>query len=204
MPKGAIIVGSGTSGEGFVPPRGTDIIAVNGAVEWLQRADYFFTLDPTPVNIKRLQNYCESVQCYTSIPAVHVTHDPLLKNNVTLLKSVTISHGYLYDDGSPEYWLKRWGSVKGLSEDKNSIHTGNSAYGALGLAYHLGYERVLLIGIDANNEPRVEGGIPNNLSHLPLLFKSALPQIDFKSCGKMAGVPKITLTEGLNWINDDR
>ena len=50
-----IIVADGPSAKGFVPPDGIDIIAVNGAIEWLQRADYWFTLDPSPVNYDRMR-----------------------------------------------------------------------------------------------------------------------------------------------------
>jgi len=38
---------------------------------------------------------------------------------------------------------------KGLSRDKTKVHTGkNSGYAALNLAYHLGAERIILIGYD--------------------------------------------------------
>ncbi|MDC9148713.1 hypothetical protein PSK87_28820 [Escherichia coli] len=30
------------------------IIAVNGAIDWLNRASYFFTLDPSPDNMRRV------------------------------------------------------------------------------------------------------------------------------------------------------
>ena len=49
-----IIVGSGPSAANFVAPRGVPIIAVNGAIDWLNRASYFFTLDPSPDNMRRV------------------------------------------------------------------------------------------------------------------------------------------------------
>lgn len=36
-----------------------------------------------------------------------------------------------------------------------------------------------------------------NLSHLPLLFQSARERIDVVSCGKMGGIPQMTLKEWL-------
>lgn len=39
-----IIVGSGPSAANFVAPRGVPIIAVNGAIDWLNRASYFSPL----------------------------------------------------------------------------------------------------------------------------------------------------------------
>lgn len=49
-----IIVGSGPSAANFVAPRGVPIIAVNGAIDWLNRASYFFTLDPSADNMRRV------------------------------------------------------------------------------------------------------------------------------------------------------
>lgn len=37
----AIIVGSGPSALNFVAPRGVPIIAINGAIDWINRASYF-------------------------------------------------------------------------------------------------------------------------------------------------------------------
>ncbi|EPK3323113.1 hypothetical protein JAG44_000769 [Citrobacter koseri] len=96
---------------------------------------------------------------------------------------------------SPEWWLWRWSSVCGLSEKKTQIHSGNSAWGALGLAHHLGFTDVALVGVDATSERRIGGGLPNNLSHLPLLFASALPQINVVSCGALSGIPQMRFEE---------
>lgn len=93
------------------------------------------------------------------------------------------------------FW--RWRCVGGLSVTPSVIHSGNSAYGALGLAYHLGYTDVALIGVDGTQDERIEGGNPNNLSHLPLLFESALPQINVVSCGALTGIPQMALDD---WI----
>ena len=41
-----IIVADGPSAAGFVPPDGVPIMAVKGAILWLPRADYWFSLDP--------------------------------------------------------------------------------------------------------------------------------------------------------------
>jgi len=56
-------------------------------------------------------------------------------------------------DESPEQWgincLKADTTADGLSRDPEKIHTGrNSGYAAVGLAYHLGAERILLLGFD--------------------------------------------------------
>lgn len=188
-----IVVGSGPSARGFAPPDGVTIIAVNGAIEWLPRADYFFTLDPGADNLRRLHNpvpdihYCAAVPEGTVLPA-HVKR--LVR--VSDRGREPVSHG------SPEWWLWRWSAVTGLSERPGYIHSGNSAYGALGLAYHLRFTEVALVGVDGTDDPRVEGGMPRNLSHLPLLFASALHQINVVSCGELTGIPQQPLEDWLN------
>lgn len=166
-----IIVGSGPSAANFVAPRGVPIIAVNGAIDWLNRASYFFTLDPSPDNMRRVGRGRRRVAERGMEP----------KNT-----------------NSPEWWAWRWSVHFGLCEDENEIASGNSAYGALNLAFHIGLKHVALVGVDATQEPRVHsGGTPKNLSHLPLLFQSAREQIDVVSCGKMGGIPQMTLKEWL-------
>lgn len=46
----AVIVASGPSAAGFVPPDDVTVIAVNGAISWLERADYWFSLDASAAN----------------------------------------------------------------------------------------------------------------------------------------------------------
>lgn len=182
----AIIVASGPSARNFTPPPGITIIAVNGAIEWLPRADHFFTLDPSADNIARLRNRRDGVTYHAAglkspIAGVITYHRLAQRGQEPQAK------------GSPEWWLWRWSAVCGLSEDKTVIHSGNSAYGALGLAYHLGFKEVALIGVDATHQPRIEGGMSNNFSHLPLLFASARPQIAVVSCGQLTGIPQLSL-----------
>lgn len=192
----AVIVGSGPSAAGFEPPAGVTVIAVNGAIQWLSRVDHWFTLDPSPANYDRMSNPRPGVQYWAAVPK-----GTALPSHVMPFERISESSPDLEPDrGTPEWWLWRWGCKLGLALDINKIHTGNSAYGALGLAYHLDAEKVALVGIDATDQPRIEGGRPNNLSHLPLLFKSALDQIDVVSCGHMAGIPQMSIEEGMKWL----
>lgn len=186
----AVIVGDGPTALGFTPPDDVTIIAVNGAVEWLSRADYFFTLDPSPTNLSRMLNRRKGVKyCAAGLDG------PM--RGVKRYERISLRADEPTDIESPEWWLWRWSAVCGLSEKKTQIHSGNSAYGALGLAYHLGFSDVALVGVDATSERRIGGGLPNNLSHLPLLFASALPQINVVSCGAMEGVPQMLFDEWL-------
>lgn len=164
------------------------VIAVNGAIEWLSRADYFFTLDLSAANLKRLQNRRKGViYCAAGMSAP--------QRGIKRYERVSKRGAEPVNNGGPEWWLWRWSAVPGLAEEKSKIHTGNSAYGALGLAYHLGFKDVALVGVDATTEERICGGRPNNLSHLPLLFSSALPQVNVVSCGLMAGIPQMSFGE---------
>lgn len=102
------------------------------------------------------------------------------------------------DRRSPEWHMWREYAVCGLSTDPKTIHTGNSSWGALGLAYHLGFEHVALVGVDGTDEPRIEGGHCRSLLHLPMLFASALPQIRVTSCGALTGIPQMQFND---WID---
>jgi len=90
--------------------------------------------------------------------------------------------------------------VAGINQTPGHINTGNSAWGALGLAWHLGLRDVAFIGVDANDGPRCEGGNSDNLSHLPMLFASATHTFDkLACCGEMRapGVPMMAIEEWL-------
>lgn len=186
----AIIVASGPSARHFVPPPDVTIIAVNGAVEWLPRVDYFFTLDFSAVNTARLIKRRRGV-------SYHCAGLNRAISGIVSYRRVAHRGKEPEPKNTPEWWLWRWSAVCGLSENKAEIHTGNSAWGALGLAYHLGFQEVALVGVDATNTPRLEGGMTNNLSHLPLLFSSALTQINVVSCGELTGIPRMSVEEWL-------
>lgn len=192
--KRAVIVGSGPSAQGFVPPAGVDIIAVNGAIDWLARADYWFTLDPSPANIKRLANKRSGVEYHAAFPE----NSPVC--NVIRYERYSEQGPEPALRDSPEWWFWRWGAVAGLPTEHTRINTGNSAWGALQLAYKLGYTDAALVGVDATQEPRIGGGRPNNLSHLPLLFNSVsrVPGFSVTNCGHMESLlPKMSIQQWL-------
>ncbi|HDR2588141.1 TPA: norphogenetic protein [Enterobacter ludwigii] len=186
----AVIVASGPSARGFVPPDDVTVIAVNGAIEWLSRADYFFTLDPSPENYRRLKERRRGVTYCAAGPVGRIP-------GVRCFERIARRGQEPRERYTPAWWLWRWSAVAGLSENRRQIHTGNSAYGALGLAYHLGFTDVALQGVDGTEEARIEGGQPGNLSHLPLLFESALHQIRVVSCGKLTGIPQMHFKDWL-------
>lgn len=192
MTRKAIIVASGPSARGFKAPPNVPIIAVNGAIEWLDRADYWFSLDLSEKNLGHIKNKRPGVQYFAAVGA---------KDSVPagVIKLLRIAHRgeEPFPKETPEWWLWRWSAVKGLNTIPGQIHTGNSAWGALGLSLHLGFDDVLLVGVDGTQEERIEGGKCNNLSHLPLLFQSATTQIKLSTISKMEGLQTKELNEWL-------
>lgn len=188
-----IIVGDGPSAQGFVPPAGVTVFAVKRTITWLTRADYWFTLDPNADAMRLMLNRKPGVKYVCACD--DVTRIPA---GVTKMRRKVSREQEPAEHGCPHWWAWRWGSVFGLSETPGTINTGNSAYGALGLAYLLGYRSALLVGVDGTTDARKsDGKTPNNLSHLPLLFQSALGQVDVRTVGAMAGIKSTTLADWL-------
>lgn len=183
----AIIVGSGPSARGFSPPDNAIVYGVNGTSTWLPRLDVWFTLDEQALKFAR-------------VPRKGTTYIAALPKEYHLPRHV-IRMERVSAPRTADVGLGRWGCVKGMSKELGRIHTGNSVWGALQLAVHDGATRVLLVGVDADTAPKLEGGRSNDLSHLPELFESALPDVDLASAGRMqwAG-PQLTIEEGLKWL----
>lgn len=193
----AIIVADGPSARGFTPPHEIPIFAVNGAIEWLPRANYFFTLDPSQANLCRIQDPKMGTHYYLAVDEADMH---LYSGYGAHLLKRDEHRGEEPIYGTPLWWLWRWRAVPGLSEDPDVISSGNSAYGAIGLAYHMGYTDLLLVRVDGSPEPRVSGGVPNNLSHLPILIKSATEKINIQSLSGIGGTRKTTVEEWLNEV----
>jgi len=190
-----IIVGDGPSAAGFVPPDGVPVIAVKRAITWLPRADYWFSLDPNPASFDLMRKQRAGVTYYcacddaTALPA-----------GVQRLRRIVWHGAEPLPRYTPAWWFWRWGCVAGLCEDPGAVHTGNSGWGALGLAYHLGFRHVLLVGIDGTQTARVsDGKQPNDMSHLPMLFESARCQVDIRTVSALGAIQRTTVEQ---WLGD--
>lgn len=174
-----IIVASGPSAAGFLPPPKIPVIAVNGVIQWIARADYWFTLDGTAKNRRRARNPRRGTKYLAALPERYP-----MPSHVLRMDRVSA------------------GPTPGLSVVPGVIHSGNSAFGALGLAYHLGASKVILIGVDGTDKRRVEGGRSGDLSHLPALFESAIGQIEMVNCGALDAplIPKMSIKDALEWV----
>jgi len=206
------IIGSGPSArlaDFNAIPKEDIIFGVNGTAGWAPRLDWWFTLDRDPKNLRRMEcRKLKGVRCYAALP----DEIPLPKNVIRLTR---VAQNPKYNKNiarrrqfrnTPEWWLSRWSAVKTLSEIPGKINTGNSLWGALQIAYQANFKKIILIGLDADDLPRVEGGKPNSLLHLPILFESAVAQL--KASGvqvfnanpksKVTCFPRVTFKEALS------
>lgn len=183
----AIIVGSGPSAKGFVPPKSVEIYGVNATITWLPKIDVWFTLDDAAVRFAKTPR--KGTRYFAALPTRYRL-PPHVKRLVRLSGPRTSDVG-----------LGRWGAIKGICTFPEAINTGNSVWGALQLAYQRGVREALLVGVDATRDQKVEGGIPNDLSHLPDLFDSALDSMEIKCAGRMSWSGETTTTQrGIEWI----
>lgn len=190
-----VVVASGPSARGFRPPAGATVIAVNGAIDWIERADYWFTLDPSAMNMRRMAKPRADVLYFAAVPEGFEL--PWHVNQLLRVAGRGSEPAY----GTPQWWMWRWSAMPGISPHIGRIHSGNSAWGALQLAVHLGAERIALVGVDANQKERLGGGRPNNLSHLPLLFDSINGEAEVVNCGAMVcRLPHKSIRDGMKWL----
>ena len=191
-----IVAASGPSILALTPEQvtgsGATVIAVNGAIDWLKRADYWFTLDPSQVNTVRARHRVPGCRYVMALSSLHRCPD-----GVTRLRRL---------EG------KQFGKARapgGLADEPDAINTGNSGFGALNLAYHMRPRKALLLGVDAKQERRVDGGMPRKLDHLPGLFATAVPQLEAAGVEVVNGspfsavecFPRMAPEDGLAWLS---
>lgn len=192
-----IICGSGPSLYQYNPKdlykTGATIIAINGAIEYIKKPDYWFTLDHSPENMNILKKRNKFTKYFMALPDRY----PAVKNLHTRFQR--IEKGKMF---------KSVAAPGGFSDNWAEIHTGNSAFGGMNLAYHMNPKKILLLGVDATQERRVDGGFSRDLSHLPLLFRSCVPQLNLKnirvkSGGNLSVFKQVSPEEALEWISTE-
>jgi len=188
-----LIVASGPSAEQLdlelvrdARKAGVYVLAVNGAWSWCWKIDGWFTLDPDLKVIQYIRLEKTTVKRYVAVPYDYGQPDA----EINYHRDKCFFPGIIYlqrlaGDG-------RKGSLDGLSTDPHCIHTGNSAYGALGVARHMNPTRIGLIGVDADKRigyAHREGRPKGYLYHLPALFKSAVQQLEDEGITVQNGSP---------------
>lgn len=198
-----LIIADGPSLRGAdlqIPP-GVHVIAVNGAVEWAPVVQTFFSLDPSQRIRGYVRNKRAGVRYYLAVPddygmasAYDPAHRAPREQGVMFLRRIT--------------GCGVRGAAEGLSDDPGAIHTGNSAYGALGLAYHWRPRKIALLGVDGTDAGyATRAGSPAwSLSHIPALFESALPQlrgiqvINGSPQSTVECFPRVPPMEAVEWL----
>lgn len=139
--KKVIIVGGGESLRGFDFNRLKNfdgaIIAVNHSIEHMDRADFWITVDPMFQGKPQspMLNRKKGCKYYCAYPDLEKT-----PNDAPFYQEVKGVH-YL-ERIVPE------NGVYSLQTDKGKITTGDSCFGALGLAFHMNPKLIVMLGVD--------------------------------------------------------
>jgi len=187
-----VVLASGPSAAGITSHPGVPVIAVNGAITGLAwTPDYWFTLDPSPVNQERFQHPREGCKYFV---AVDRDVGPEAANP-NMRADFTGCH------------LLQRRFARGASTHPSVIHVGNSGRGAIQLAMLMGATRIAVLGVDATEDPYWYGeGRSGNLKHLPTQCEEMVtPGVDirFATTGqsRIRGFPLLAPAELLAWIN---
>lgn len=202
-----LIVASGPSAAGLDPDlvtkaakAGVYVLAVKGAIRWLQVCHGWVTVDPNRRCREMITDLREGVQYFAAVP------DDYGSNRAKLL-----SHRVERQEGVT-YLRRSFG--EGLSEDPGSVTTGNSAFAALGIAYHMRPSRVAMVGVDGTpfGYAHLEGNPRGRFDHLPSLFATAYRQltrggirvVNGSPSSQVACFPRTTPNEAVKWISSRR
>lgn len=208
-PRRTVIVGSGPSlrGVDLHIPEGIHVIAVNQAIRHIPRTDAWFTMDPDESNQLILANPRPGVRYFAAVWESYVRRELRMMKHITFLRRI---------DGPPESPAH---ALPGLSEDRGAIHAGGSMWGALQLEYHSvrssqqepdAGHKLALLGLDGHGGYAWSNGHPGDLSHLPMLFRSAVGQIKRAGIRVVNGSPDSTVTcwarvtpqEAIGWVSE--
>lgn len=190
-----LVIASGPSGAGPWPEHpGVTVIAVNGAIDGFQwDPEYWFTLDPSPVNFERLSNQRAGTKYFVGVDGDYGPDAHLMK--------------YRQDfTGCHLLWVKREEIV---SNDTRKITVGNSGRAAIHLAMHMGAKRIGVLGVDGTDEahwhnPQGRSGSLKALGkNLDVLRRDGVEFL-FGTTGTntVVGHPKAAPQKVLDWLRE--
>ena len=181
------------------------IIAVNGAVRAPFPIHAFFTLDPDRIVRPLMRDKPGGVRnWYAAVPSDYGSPAARMLDHREPPEAGMIWLRRISGGAYPGGW------VPGLSEDPECIHTGNSAWGALQLAVHMGAKRILLLGVDGTHSGYAFGpGAPRDLLLMRWIFGTAVMQLHKMGILVKTGNPRsrvdaferVEANEGLKWIS---
>lgn len=174
------------------------MIAVKGAIRYLPRADSWITCDVNRRCIPFMLDRRPGVHYYAAVPREFGTRMSRIEAHKVVLPGIT--------------YLRR-GHGHGLPTDTSLIHTGNSSWAALQLAWHMGAKQIALLGVDGTPFGyAMDPGSPRgSLNQLPILFASAAPTLEAAGVQVVTGsersnvfsFPRTTPDEALFWISGE-
>lgn len=170
----------------FQVPQEIHIIGVNHASIWLPRVDTYVTAVPNVRQRLLMRNRRPGVRYCAVVPP---------------------AYGSAFAD--PELQGPRERNVTFFGQSDRYVRGEhcfghNSAAAALNIASeHMKAQRIAIVGIDGNNEPRVSGGKPNDLENMPAFFSLYQGDADVVN-----GTPRSTVTafpvmqplEAISWL----
>lgn len=172
-----LIVAAGPSAEkiplrfyGECASAGVRIIGLSNVLDWLPVCHDWITVDPAGIRTRvALRDMVPGVRYWCAVP----------ENLGSFLSDRRIHRRHPQEGVRYLKRLNRPGHP--LAEDPGCIETGNSAYGALGMAHHYRAKIVGIVGLDGTRArlafcgPTVKP--TGQLTHLPALFSGAMPQL---------------------------
>ncbi len=202
-----LIVGTGPSiehvGQTHVENVDAYVILVNRALKHFDPPrGAWFTLDPSNQNREMLAEnegrrrpglaYYMAVPTDYGLPnAAIVAHRDPPEAGVTFLHRLT--------------GLGLYKHLPGLSNSLSGVHSGNSAYGALGIAYLMRPKKVALIGVDGYGGYAFDEGLPGKdvLVGLNSMFKTTVRQLTMNGVEVVNGSPQSLITCFPRWAPQD-
>lgn len=182
-------------------PDNVHIIAVKGAVEFLPRFDSWVTVDVNERTLGMLQNRRAGATYYAAVPMDYGSTVARLLNHRHAIDGI-------------HYLRRGQKGVLTLAMEPDSIATGNSAYGALNIAFHMHAKRVLLVGVDGTMKHYAHrnDGPRGSILHLPNLFPHAQGQLNARGVrvatvgaqSRLQCFPKLHTERAVHWLTAPR
>lgn len=167
-------------------PQSVYVIGVNHASIWLPRCNAYVTSSPDPRQRFVMQNKRPCVRYFAAVPANYGSvfapgdHAGPREDNVSFLTA-----------------------TEHMEDDPRTLAGCNSVYTALHLAMRMQARRVAIIGMDANDRPRVSGGRPAGLEFLPELmerFAGRCDVINGSVSSRVEAFKRTTATSAIDWL----
>lgn len=170
-------------------PQEVYVLAVNNAVIWLPRVNAYMTAAPNVRQRLNMRNRRMGVRYFAAVPPAYGS---------------SFAEGDMALPREPNVSFLTAVERHGLETDPEKCAAGNSCFAALNLAAaHMQAERVAIVGLDGDDRPRVSGGKPGDLSHLPDLFASYdgnAEVVNGSPRSLIEAFPKMSASEAISWL----